>query len=261
MTVQKLVSRLLGSVSWLNVEDIRVGEKQIWVRASSVQGESCCPLCGAVSGSIHSHYDRTLHDLAWGSFAVGIHLKVRRFRCGVEECQRRVFTERFLTGVVAYARQMCRLSDLLCHMGIQVGSTSTARITKLATIEASPSSILRRIHRLKIPPNPVDSSKLTVVGVDDFAFKKRKSYGTIIVNLETHKAVDLLPDRTSEELAKWLKAHPQIKTISRDRSSEYAKGIAKGAPQVQTVLDRFHLLKNVGEVLERVAQHHQGAIK
>jgi transposase len=102
---------------------------------------------------------------------------------------------------------------------------------------------------------------MVVIGVDDFAFKKRKSYGTVVVNLETKKAIDLLPDRSSGELSKWLKGHPQIKTIARDRSTEYAKGIAEGCPQAQTVLDRFHLIKNLGEVLERVVQQHQGAIK
>lgn len=276
MTVKRLIFRLLGGVEWLEVGDVRFEDKRVRVRASSTQMESRCPVCGVASQSVHSHYDRTLGDLPWGGLEVEIFLKVRRFRCGQGDCRRKVFAERFLNGVVSYARRVCRLSEVLGSLGILAGGTGGARISRLTKVKVSPSTILRRVQRLEIPQNPINPNLasptnptnttdpptvITVIGVDDFAFKKRKSYGTVVVNLENRKILDLLPDRTAEGLSAWLKTRPEIKTISRDRSSEYAKGIAEGAPHAQTVLDRFHLLMNLGEVLERVVQYHQGAIK
>jgi transposase len=262
MTVQELVFKLLGSIYWLKIERISVGEEQVWVSARSIQSESPCPVCGVMSRSIHSHYERTLQDLAWGSYSVRIGLKARRFRCGQAGCKREVFTERYVDWVVAYARRINRLSELLSQLGILVGSSTASEISKLVSVEASPSTTLRQVKNREVPKIAIQAaSTLSAIGVDDFAFKRRKSYGTVIVNLETKKAIELLPDRTSESLAKWLKDHPNINVISRDRSTEYAKGIAEGAPQAKQVLDRWHLLSNMGEVLERVLQHHQAAIK
>ena len=90
------------------------------------------------------------------------------------------------------------------------------------------------------------------LGIDDWAFKKGRSYGTILVDLETHHPIDLLPNRDPETVAKWLQAHPGIKLVTRDRFASYAEAIRKGAPEAIQVADRFHLLHNLVDVVEKV---------
>ena len=99
-----------------------------------------------------------------------------------------------------------------------------------------------------------------LLGVDDWAFRRRSSYGTILLDLETHQPVDLLPDRTAETLAAWLVAHPGVQLISRDRAGEYAQSAKKGASEAIKVADRFHLSKNLSEVVECILSHHRQAL-
>jgi transposase len=97
--------------------------------------------------------------------------------------------------------------------------------------------------------------------VDDWAVRKGRSYGTILVDLEQHQVVDLLPDRTSETLSTWLREHPGVEILTRDRSTEYAKGASEGTPTAQQVADRWHLLLNVRQMLERYLPGVYGRLK
>lgn len=99
-----------------------------------------------------------------------------------------------------------------------------------------------------------------MLGIDDFAFRKGQSYGTILVDLEQRKPIDLLPDREAETLSRWLKQHPEIEIISRDRAGAYAEGAKTGAPNAKQVADRWHLFKNLGEAIERALQNHSRSI-
>ncbi len=96
-----------------------------------------------------------------------------------------------------------------------------------------------------------------VLGVDDFAIRKRESYGTLLLDLEKREVVDVLPDRSSATLVDWLKAHPSVETISRDRSQEYKSACDEGAPQAVQVADRWHLLKNFSDLLKRWCERHK----
>jgi transposase len=257
MKTKELISELLGGMPWLNIKGIKVGQEYIEIEAQSVQKESACPCCGVLSSSIHSHYGRTLLDLPWGEYGVRVHLLVRRFRCSEKTCERKVFTERFTMWIHSYARRMVRVWEVMTRINLETSSRSTARISDCVHIPASSSSALRKLHALELPK----VKEASVIGVDDFAFKRSQHYGTIIVDLETNQPIDLLPDRTAPTLASWLKEHQEVKIISRDRSTEYANGISQGAAKVTQVLDRWHLLKNLCEALERAVQHHQKAIK
>jgi transposase len=256
MKPQALVSELLGGMP-LKVKGVEVSNEYIEIEAQSMQKASACPCCGVLSKSVHSHYERTLLDLPWAEYRVRVQLAVRRFRCSDKKCERKVFTERFVTGIDSYARRRARVWEVGGRIHIETSRSSTARISTCIHLPASSSSVLRKLHALKLP----EVKKASIIGVDDFAFKRSQSYGTIVVDLETNQPIDLLSDRTAPTLATWLKARPEVEIITRDRSTEYAHGIKQGAAKAKQVLDRWHLLKNLTEALERVVQQQQKAIK
>ena len=140
---------------------------------------------------------------------------------------------------------------------LAIGASPASSLNPDFNLKASNATMLRRAHQATTP-NTV--ATLKVIGVDDFAFQKGRVYGTIIVDHEQGKVVDLLPDRTSKTLTTWLKAHPEIEIITRDRSHEYAKASTDGAPQAKQVLDRWHLLKNLRDALENFLARHRKPI-
>ena len=223
-------------------------ENNHW-RASLTSTASCCwcPACGSKSSSVHSRYTRTVADLPVSGNAVTLELHVRRFRCRDPSCPKRIFCERF-DDPRRYAQRTERQCAALSGLGIELGGRAGTRASSKLGIVAGRTTVLNAIRSAPMP----DPGRLKVIGVDDFAFKRGRSYGTVIVNLETHRTVELLPDRKPSTLATWLNAHEGVKIVTRDRSKEYAQGISEGAPRAQQVVDRWHLLKNLRETLQRV---------
>lgn len=191
---------------------------------------------------------RTVADLPWHGVAVRLQLHVRRFRCLNAMCSQRIFCERLPSVVSYYARKSVRLDDALQFIAFLIGGEAGARAATRLAMSTSPDTLLRRTRFATLP----HSSVPRVLGVDDFAVRKRKRYGTILVDLERHRVIDLLPDRESETLQKWLETHPGVEVVTRDRWWAYARGTSDGAPQALQVTDRWHLLKNLRETLERV---------
>ncbi len=184
-------------------------------------------------------------------------LRVRKFFCKAPSCERRVFTER-LPGVVApRARTTERLSMLLQADAFALGGEAGARLAKRIGLVVSPATLISLIRRTPLPtPTPA-----RVLGVDDWAKRKGKNYGTALVDLEEHRLIELLPDREAETLSRWLQANPGTEVISRDRSERYAVGGRQGASEAVHVADRWHLLSNWREATERVFDRHRGQIK
>jgi transposase len=114
---------------------------------------------------------------------------------------------------------------------------------------ASGDTLIRILRQETVPA--LSSSE---IGVDDWALRKGHTYGTIVVDHQSHRPIDLLPERTAETVANWLKAHPGVTVVTRDRSPEYARGIREGAPAAEQIADRWHLLSNLREVVERLCQ-------
>jgi transposase len=218
--------------------------------------DACCPLCNLPSRSVHSRYVRKLADLPCQELRVAIRLQVRRFRCSTPQCVRRIFAERF-TFVAAFARGSRRLQDIHARIGLAVGGEGGARLSNRLAIPTSPDTILRRIRRVPLPPG----APVRVLGVDDWAFRRGHTYGTILCDLERRRAIDLLPERSAESLAAWLKDHPEVEIISRDRGDDYIKGASTGAPQAVQVADRWHLLRNLGDAVRGVVDRLAGKIR
>lgn len=159
-----------------------------------------------------------------------------------------MFTERLGYELPPYARRTNRLNDQLTAIGFATGGNLRSTLAKVLGVFISPSTILRILHR--ILDKNYDTPK--VLGVDDWAFRKGNSYGTILVDLEKRKPIDLLPDREASTLKNWLKDHPGVEVISQDRASAYSSAAKVGAPDAIQVTDRWHLLKNLGDALKRM---------
>lgn len=211
-----------------------------------------CPICGRPSSRVHSRYRRLLADLPWQEIPARLTLWSRRFFCDTQTCPRRIFTERLPSVAAPHARRTNRLRDWLVHVAFALGGEPGARLLRQFGITVCGDTLLAhlRIQALPVQPTP------RVLSIDDFAFRRGRTYGSILVDLERHQVVDLLPDRSGSGFAAWLAAHPGVEMISRDRSGEYADGARLGAPQARHVADRFHVLRNLRDVVLRVLKRH-----
>jgi len=219
------------------------------IMAASSQKRSFCPCCHKSSKSIHSRYERILSDLPVSGKEVKVIIESRKFFCKNGKCKRKIFTERFGSEIGPYRRCFDRYVKLVGKLGLELGGNKGSAICKAIGYPASPSSVLRTVKQIPLPPNIKTSG---TIGVDDWAYKKGRNYGTIIVDLESRKVVDLLPDREAGTLARWLGTHPEVHTVSRDRASAYSLGVRNGAPQAVQVSDRFHLLVNLRDAFQKM---------
>jgi transposase len=182
---------------------------------------------------------------------------VRRFFCQERTCVRKIFAERFPSLTLPRVKFTLRLQEALREMGFELGGEAGARLGKKLSYEASPDTILRLVKGAELPP----TSSPRVVGLDDWSWKRRLRYGTLICDLESRTPLDVLPDRAVETVSAWFVAHPSVEIVSRDRSCEYAAAIKKGAPQAIEVADRWHVRKNLAESIQTLLARCRAEIR
>jgi transposase len=211
-----------------------------------------CTLCGQESFWVHSRYTRCLAEEPAFGYPVRLRMTVRRFLCPEPECPRRIFAEPLHGFAAKQARTTTRLARTHLAIGSALGGEAGARLAEEIGVPTSPDTLLRRVKQAgaRSPGDP------KFVGIDDWAWCKGQRYGTIVVDLETNEVIDLLPDRDAATVGAWLAAHPGVELVSRDRASAYSQAATQSAPQAQQVADRWHLLKNVREAIERLLERH-----
>jgi Transposase/zinc-finger of transposase IS204/IS1001/IS1096/IS1165 len=217
---------------------------------------AACPGCRHCSTAVHSAYRRTVADMPIAGAQVLIHLYVRRFFCRYAACPRRIFAERFPTLAPVRGRHSLGVRSALRQMGLAVGGRAGARLAHVLGIAGSYRTIVRLVHCTPFPSIAVPR----VIGLDEWAWRRGRRFGTIVCDLERHQVLDLLPERSAPSVAQWLQAHPSVEVVCRDRSRLYAEGIRHGAPQAVQVVDRFHLVQNLGEALERFFLRYRRAL-
>src|SRR6266480_5171240 len=211
----------------MRIEQIQITENGLVITVVATTPMSCCPLCTEASSSIHCHYRRTLRDAPCAGRRVQLVLTVRKFYCRNQLCERKVFTERFPAFVEPWARMTIRHCEQITSIGLATCGKGGTRLAARLGIRTTRQTILRRI--MALPDSPAES--ILFLGIDDFSFLRGRRFGTILVNLETRHVVDLLPNRTAETSAAWMRQYPDLMAVSRERGGDYAAAAKASAPQ------------------------------
>lgn len=248
---------LLDLPSYLQVDGIEITPQMFTVSLAVATAGAFCPLCQQLSHQVHSHYTRTLQDVPCTSKVLRLLVQIRRFFCRNPACSRKIFAERLPEFTTSYARRTSRCTLALTEIGFALGGKAGARLSCGLGLPTTRMTLLRMVRHATRPAEPTPR----LLGVDEFAYRRGKTYGTILVDLERGVPVDLLSDRQAATFASWLKQHPGILLISRDRAGECAVGATQGAPTALQVADRYHLVKNLSEVAERVFSQHRKALQ
>ncbi len=237
---------LLPLPDGLDITSMSETPEELLVRVTSNRVSSPCPGCATPSTAVHSSYRRKPMDLPCTGRRIRLLLSVRKFFCRVVSCPRKIFTERIPELLEPSSRLTTRLRVAVQEIGFATCGKGGERLCPKLGMRVTDTTLLWSLHRVKTPA----VGQVRVVGIDDWSWRRGQRYGSLLVNLETHTIIDLLPERTAESVIAWLEAHPEVEVVSRDRGGTYVDGATQGAPLAIQVCDRWHLLKNLGDAVE-----------
>lgn len=238
----------------VRVEGVSDSSGVLMVEAVSVARPGGCPNCRKQARRVHSTYQRFLDERPLGSRRVIVRLRVRRYFCERKSCSRTTFVEQVPGLSARYRRSSTELAGWLRSIAIELGGRPAARLRLRLTAGRT-----RLLRLLTAPPVPDRAPR--VLGVDEFAFRKGCTHGTVLVDVEAGRVVDVLPDRTSETFAAWLKEHSGAEIICGDRATAYTKAVREAAPNAIEVADRWHLLQNLSPAVEKTCHQHRDCLR
>ena len=239
----------------LHVGSVVLDGDQLLITATPTAAGAACPACGKVTACVHDRRWRKIADLPWHDRAVLWRVQVRRFRC--RRCPGRVFTEPVPALAGTRVRRSERLAKAQISMDMALCGEAGARLSSRLFMPVSGDTVLRLIRRSPLPLRPAPR----VVGIDDWAWRRGRQYGTIVCDLERRWVIDLLSGRSSGPVARWLAAHPGVTVVSRDRAGPYADAARTGAPGAIQIADRSNLLVNASDALRHVDERHQPQVR
>ena len=242
----------------LAIESIETESARLLIVARPLGTAATCPVCRTISTSIHSRYRRTLTDLPSQGRRVVVTICARRFRCVLPDCRRQIFAERLEATVCGpFARRTTRLEGIVHHLGLALGGRPGQGFARRLLLPVSNDTLLRVVRRRATHLSQAPQ----VIGIDDFAWKRRHRYGTIVCDLEQRRIIDILPDREAATVTAWLAAHPSIAVIARDRGAGYKQAATDGRPDAIQIADRWHLMENASAGFLTAVQRSMGAIR
>ncbi|WEH37732.1 ISL3 family transposase [Streptomyces sp. AM 4-1-1] len=251
MDVNQLAQMVFAGISPLVIEDVVDEGERVVVRARTPQKTAPCPVCGASSGRVHGYHWQTVADVPVDGRRVVVRVRVRRLVCPTHGC-RHTFREQVPGVLERYQRRTTRLTAQVKAVVKELAGRAGTRVLAILAVGLSRHTALRALLRIPLPTGRAPR----VIGVDDFALRRRHRYATVVIDAETHERIDVLPDRTADTLEAWLREHRSVEIVCRDGSATYAEAIRRALPDAVQVGDRRHLWHNLCEAaLSEIKAH------